>query len=480
MVAQWIVDGRAPVDVTHYSVERALPHETTRRFRGERVVEQLGRPVRRRRRGRPSSGRAAAASGARCSTTGSPRPVRGSASRRLGVPAVVRRARTPDARPTERDLGPRAVVRRASREEHRAVREARRRDGHVADVEVPASQGPDAGDRPEPALRQRRRRRRRPGRLHPVVRRRRRDPRRPDRHPAGRRPVPRRRQRRHPPPGASDAASSAEPRRGRDHHRRHRGHDAAVGAGPALAGAAAVAVARRLVRRGLPVPHRPRDRGRLRPASSRCGSPTSASSATSCTSRRPGASRVGGPRRGRRRRTACARSGCSRWGRCGWRRATATTASTSRTPTTRSTPGSASPSPGTSRAGSSGATRCCAPRTTGPPRDGRRCCSTIPSRCCTAASRCCSDGAVGRLRPGGRLRPHAAAPRSGSPWSSTRTASPPAWLARAAVRGRRRRHPLPGNASLRPFYDPDRIAHPRLTVSRRGEGPFTAFVGLRP
>ncbi len=42
VVAQWIVDGRAPVDVTHYSVERASPHETTRRFRGERLVESLG------------------------------------------------------------------------------------------------------------------------------------------------------------------------------------------------------------------------------------------------------------------------------------------------------------------------------------------------------------------------------------------------------------------------------------------------------
>ncbi|HEY7856861.1 MAG TPA: FAD-dependent oxidoreductase [Candidatus Nanopelagicales bacterium] len=42
VVAQWIVDGRAPVDVTHYSVERALPYETTRRFRGERIRESLG------------------------------------------------------------------------------------------------------------------------------------------------------------------------------------------------------------------------------------------------------------------------------------------------------------------------------------------------------------------------------------------------------------------------------------------------------
>ena len=42
VVAQWIVDGRPPVDVTHYCVERALPYETTRRFRGERVLESLG------------------------------------------------------------------------------------------------------------------------------------------------------------------------------------------------------------------------------------------------------------------------------------------------------------------------------------------------------------------------------------------------------------------------------------------------------
>ncbi|WP_088284443.1 FAD-dependent oxidoreductase [Kineosporia sp. A_224] len=42
VVAQWVVDGLPPVDVTHYGVERALPHETTRRFRAERTVEQLG------------------------------------------------------------------------------------------------------------------------------------------------------------------------------------------------------------------------------------------------------------------------------------------------------------------------------------------------------------------------------------------------------------------------------------------------------
>jgi heterotetrameric sarcosine oxidase gamma subunit len=42
VVAQWLVDGVAPVDVAAYAVERALPYETSRRFRVERTVEQLG------------------------------------------------------------------------------------------------------------------------------------------------------------------------------------------------------------------------------------------------------------------------------------------------------------------------------------------------------------------------------------------------------------------------------------------------------
>jgi heterotetrameric sarcosine oxidase gamma subunit len=42
LVAQWIVDGVPPVDVTGLSVDRAFPHETTRAFRTERTVEQLG------------------------------------------------------------------------------------------------------------------------------------------------------------------------------------------------------------------------------------------------------------------------------------------------------------------------------------------------------------------------------------------------------------------------------------------------------
>ena len=42
VMAHWIVDGVPPVDVTGYAVDRAAPHETSRKFRAERMVEQLG------------------------------------------------------------------------------------------------------------------------------------------------------------------------------------------------------------------------------------------------------------------------------------------------------------------------------------------------------------------------------------------------------------------------------------------------------
>ena len=42
VMAHWIVDGVPPVDVTGYAVDRAARHETSRRFRAERTVEQLG------------------------------------------------------------------------------------------------------------------------------------------------------------------------------------------------------------------------------------------------------------------------------------------------------------------------------------------------------------------------------------------------------------------------------------------------------
>ena len=42
LMAHWIVDGVPPLDVTGYAIDRAATHETSRRFRAERTVEQLG------------------------------------------------------------------------------------------------------------------------------------------------------------------------------------------------------------------------------------------------------------------------------------------------------------------------------------------------------------------------------------------------------------------------------------------------------
>lgn len=42
LTAQWVQDGVPPVDVTGLTVDRTQPHETTRRFRRDRAVEQLG------------------------------------------------------------------------------------------------------------------------------------------------------------------------------------------------------------------------------------------------------------------------------------------------------------------------------------------------------------------------------------------------------------------------------------------------------
>ena len=42
VMAQWIVDGVPPVDTAHIAVDRTASYETSRRFRRERTVEQLG------------------------------------------------------------------------------------------------------------------------------------------------------------------------------------------------------------------------------------------------------------------------------------------------------------------------------------------------------------------------------------------------------------------------------------------------------
>ncbi len=42
LIAQWIVDGVPPVDVAGLAIDRTQPFETSRRFRADRAVEQLG------------------------------------------------------------------------------------------------------------------------------------------------------------------------------------------------------------------------------------------------------------------------------------------------------------------------------------------------------------------------------------------------------------------------------------------------------
>jgi 4-methylaminobutanoate oxidase (formaldehyde-forming) len=42
LTAEWIVDGAPSVDVTGFTVDRTQPYETSRRFRADRTVEQLG------------------------------------------------------------------------------------------------------------------------------------------------------------------------------------------------------------------------------------------------------------------------------------------------------------------------------------------------------------------------------------------------------------------------------------------------------
>ena len=42
LMARWITDGVCPMDIAGYTIERGLPFQNSRRFRSERIVEQLG------------------------------------------------------------------------------------------------------------------------------------------------------------------------------------------------------------------------------------------------------------------------------------------------------------------------------------------------------------------------------------------------------------------------------------------------------
>ena len=182
---------------------------------------------------------------------------------RLGVPALLRRARPNRPRAAEPTWRRTALVpvRRGGAPRGPG---GRRRDGHVADVEVPGA-GARCRSRAEPAVGQPGRRRPLAGRLHAVVRRRGRTADRPDRHQARRRPVPGRLQRRHPSARRDHAPPGTRVGRGRDHHRRDAGDDAALGPGSARPRPAGVPVTGRLVRRRVPLPDRPRGRGGVVP-----------------------------------------------------------------------------------------------------------------------------------------------------------------------------------------------------------------------
>src|SRR5258708_31860639 len=42
MIAHWIVDGVPPMDATAVAIDRTATYETSRKFRSQRTVEQLG------------------------------------------------------------------------------------------------------------------------------------------------------------------------------------------------------------------------------------------------------------------------------------------------------------------------------------------------------------------------------------------------------------------------------------------------------
>ena len=454
VVAQWIVDGRPPVDVTHYAVERALPHETTRRFRGERVARASG-CCSATASGRPSSGRTGR--GVRRSVLHDQLAALGRAVRsvrRLGVPALVRRARR--RRPTTAPRRPGAAPRPSPTvaEEHRAVREA----VGVMDMSLMSKfqvEGPDAGtvlnrlsisdvdgepvrvvytqwcDVDGGLLADLTVTKLDDDRFLVVV------------------------ERRDPPAGADDAPPRAGAGRGRDHHRRHRRDHAALRAGSALARPAG-SRCHPTTGPTRPSPTSPPARSRsARRGSSRCGSPTSASSATSCTSRPTRARRCG--RRSSRpaRRTACGRSGllamCSLRLEKGYRDYGVDIENTDDPLVAGLAFTIAWDKPG----GFVG-------REALEKRRGDRSARMVarPARrpraaAATAASRCCCDGEwVGYVRAGD----------FGTPWALGRARG-------GRARGRRhrrlagrdgfevddRRHRVPATLSLRPFYDPDRL-----------------------
>ena len=206
MVAHWIVDRVPPVDATAVAIDRTAAYETSRRFRAERTVEQLGvlfgdavwpawQPSTARNVRRSVLHDRLAAAGAH-----------------FGVSAgweypewFVQRARRRCRRLDYQRPAAHAIV----GHEHAAVREA----VGVIDMSLMAKlivQGPDAASRAQSAVGQRRAGRAGQARLHPVAERIGRDHRRRHGDLAGGGEVPGHRQRHHPPPDrAADQAGDA-------------------------------------------------------------------------------------------------------------------------------------------------------------------------------------------------------------------------------------------------------------------------------
>ena len=182
VMAQWLIEEHPPIDVTAVGVDRAHEFQATRLFREERTVERLGfllndlawpnaqprlgRNVRR----SPYHPQHVADGAHFVATSGWEYPDYFAGA---GVTPTV-------------EWGfARGEAFERTREEHLHARD----NVAIFDLSLMSHhlvQGPARDGRAQPGLRQRRRHRRRPGRLHPVARRPRRDHRRRHRHPAGR------------------------------------------------------------------------------------------------------------------------------------------------------------------------------------------------------------------------------------------------------------------------------------------------------
>ena len=180
--------------------------------------------------------------------------------------------------------------------------------------------------------------------------------------------------------------------------------------GPAVTRAARGPDQRRPVQRRLPVHDGPGDRPRLRPGPRDARHLRRRAGLGAPCARGPGADGVRRAPGGRPGRRAPERGPRQRWAACDSRRPTATSGSTSTTRTRRSTWASGSRWRWTSRAGSSAGRRCCGRREApsgsagaapGPGPAGGSGAAPVPRRA-RAARR-----AVVRPRPLGRLRPHA-------------------------------------------------------------------------